>query len=254
MRTHWSNANDIWEIFIDDPQDPALGEFGFPDSVHGWLRSPESFVDEFAAVERISPEFFRRVRTFLGRGQVHAACYVPEGEHPDQINRPSKHHFVLIGEDGIDPFSDGRDTTGVRLVPRPEAPSWAPFPDVSGDFRAACEQLAGVFPVGISAWFLPYVLFADGWTQWREAFPSRVPGLVGVPQALEEASVETWILQKNYYGVCTLLQAPGRIVLADAEGRIRVLEDTSPEKWLARELEGGTRQQPSRADVPGGGG
>ena len=54
MRTHWSNANDIWEIFIDDPQDPALAEFGFPDEVHGWLRDPGSFVDRFSAVAAIS--------------------------------------------------------------------------------------------------------------------------------------------------------------------------------------------------------
>ena len=52
MRTHWSNAQDIWQIFIDDAQDPALAEFAFPEAVHGWLRSPQSFVDHFAPVER----------------------------------------------------------------------------------------------------------------------------------------------------------------------------------------------------------
>ena len=55
MRTLWNNLYDIWEIFIEDPQDPALLEFGFPDAVHGWLRSPESYVGRFSAVEQISP-------------------------------------------------------------------------------------------------------------------------------------------------------------------------------------------------------
>jgi len=247
MRTHWSNANDIWEIFIDDPQDPALREFDFPDSAHGWLRHPRSFVDDFSALERISPTFYAVLRGLLERGRLQAACFVPEGDHPDEIIRPSEHHFILIGDDGNTLGHKGLDPIGVSLVPRSAPPSWDPFPDVSLDFRLACEQLAGVFPNGLMAWFVPYIRPAAQWTEWRRGFASPSVGGGGIPRLLEESERETWILQKNYYGVCTLLQAPGRIVLGDQSGRVRILENTSPEEWLARELEGGTRQQPSTA-------
>lgn len=174
---------------------------------------------------------------------------MPEGPHPQEITRPSKHHFILIGEDGTDYRADGRDTIGVPLVERPESLSWDPFPEVSQGFRAACEQLAGVFPAGIGEWSNPYILFPDRWKQWREGFPTSDPGSSGVPPLLAESSEEIWALQSNYYGVYTLLQAPGRLVLGDYFGRARMLEDTSPEEWLARELEGGTPQQPARADM-----
>jgi hypothetical protein len=248
MRTLWNNLYDIWEIFIEDPQDPALLEFGFPDAVHGWLRRPESYVGQFSAVEQISPQYFDRIRTFLERGQILAACWVPEGETPEEIVRPSEHHFVLIGKDGTDIHADGQDTIGVPLLPAAPVPSWDPFPDVSAGFRMTCEQLAGVFPNGVDAWSLPFVLRPDQWVDWRDGFPTDAQGGPDVPQLLAESKRETWILQRNYYGVCTLLQAPGRIVRGDYGGRAQVLEHTSPEEWLAGELEGGTRQQPATAE------
>lgn len=81
-------------------------------------------------------------------------------------------------------------------------------------------------------------------------FVSVIAGRRGaVPRELEESGRETWVLQRNYYDVTTLLQAPGRILRMDPAGRVRVLDELSPEQWLRRELEGGTRLQPSRADA-----
>ena len=54
------------------------------------------------------------------------------------------------------------------------------------------------------------------------------------------------MLQNNYYAVQTLLIAPGRLVLLGPTGAVRLMSDLSPSAWLARELEGGNRQQPSK--------
>jgi hypothetical protein len=142
---------------------------------------------------------------------------------------------------------DGRDTTGLRLDRRPEPPSWESFPGVSDAFRAACAQLAGVFPAGMPYWFAPWILPSERWPEWRRGFAEQSRGGGGAPGIIEELGLDTWILQRNYIGVCTLLQAPAQIVLADQLGRVRVLEGVTPDAWLAHELDEGTRGQPPSA-------
>ena len=41
MRKKWNNSTDVWEIYIDDPQDATLPKHGLPAAAYEWLLTPE---------------------------------------------------------------------------------------------------------------------------------------------------------------------------------------------------------------------
>ncbi len=65
MRTNQDAGRQAWEIFIDDPGDPLLAEFGFPDTARDYLENPGAWVDELAPVEAVSRGFFARLKQYL---------------------------------------------------------------------------------------------------------------------------------------------------------------------------------------------
>lgn len=248
MQKSWSASKDRWQIYIDDPEDPALAEFAFPDLAYGWLRSPETCLQTLDAVRNLSFAFSDRLQRFVARGQVKVACFAEgswvSADTPPRLVRPGFDHVALLGPDGpkeLDGKSGDVQAVALPLVrPAAPAPSWEAFPLVAPEFRAACEQLAGVTLGGLFV-ELPVIEPWAEWSKWQRQFAF---GSQNKPPELLAAGVKLWALQLNYYGVVTLLEEPGRLVLA--KGReLRVLEDRSPQDWLAAELEGGTTRQPS---------
>ncbi|HIF21735.1 MAG TPA: hypothetical protein EYQ27_07455 [Gemmatimonadetes bacterium] len=79
MRTSWEAGRQEWEIFIDDPGDPALVEFGFPDAARDFLEHAASWVERLAPTEAVSRRFFARLKRYLDRGQVQVMCLAEAG-------------------------------------------------------------------------------------------------------------------------------------------------------------------------------
>jgi hypothetical protein len=254
LRTYWDAAEQHWQIFIDDPEDGALCEFEFPDAAFGWLRHPDVFLREMAGVEGLWRPFFERVRGFVESGHVHVVCRAEAedvtGGKP-RVLRPGFHHHGVVGPDWIDHDTFMRSDVPPVCVSlehhRDEPPSWEAFPDVSPAFRAACEQLQGVAISMLHSLMKPVIRRASVWPA-PEYFKTRRTGETTLPDEVRGVHGALWWLQRNYCGVDTLLLEPGILVLADVHGRVKICRDVSPEHWLAGELEGGTRLQPSRAE------
>lgn len=254
MRTCWEASRQGWEIFIDDPADPALSEFGFPGTAAAWLHAPAEWVEGWDVIDAISPKFMERVRRWLRIGDVQAVCLADAaeartGEYPDVVRRGFR-HYAHLGPDWTDTASwihseavpEWVYSLALPLEPMCGAPpDWDAFSDTSTAFRRACELLAGVGFGGANLGFRPVIRPCSWWEDRRSGVarpPDRLLEEVG------DAAVRT--LQVNYYGVVTHLVAPGRVVRTDQGRGLRFLE-RSPEAWLAKELEGGTREQPRSA-------
>ena len=163
-----------------------------------------------------------------------------------QVLRPGNDHVALLGlADDNDAGIDGAQAVSIPLIRAPgPKQSWDAFPRISPEFRAACEQLAGVFLGGLYGQQWPIIEPCKEWHRWWTFFGS---GSENRLKQLREQQGQLWALQHNYYGVVTLLQEPGVLVRADSRLGYRVMEEISPRDWLAGELEGGTRKQPAHA-------
>ncbi len=229
MQRRWNNATDCWEIYIENPRDPALAEYEFPQAARGWLGTPGELVRELEVVGEISESFFTRMQRLTTLARVRVACVVPE-----RAERPSS-YFAIFG-------SPDDPTIALSLKPG-TAPDWTPFPRISPEFQITCSQLAGTRLNGVC--WPPVILPCAIWPRWESVFPSGLDRKPIVSETLEKRTGERWVLQMNDMGVFTFLEAPGRIVLADWRGNVHPLNGVSPEQWLARELSG--EEQPPTA-------
>ena len=198
--------------------------------------------------------FAARLRSFLAHGQIQAVCHADAARgstlRRPRLVRPGLRHFVWLGPDWTDTRSWTRSaaipewvhSVSVPLAPGcPSPPSWDAYPRTSAEFHAACEQLSAVVLGGLSRESPPVIRRCAGWSVGPEYFTDQQAGTRRLPESLG-GDRRIWLLQRNYYGVDTLLVEPGHLALTDPAGRNRRLE--RPESWFAGELEGGTRQQP----------
>ncbi len=161
MRTHWDAAEQGWEIFIEDPRDPALVEFEFPDRALRWLAAPQVFLRDLSATESVTPPFFERLRGFVARRQVQVMCRAEgSGRRQRRVLGPGKTTLCTarsrLDRPVMDPVEEAAGVAGVCLgTPRFGVLGSAVLvcvfrcrPRVPDGLRAARRRVPGRLPSG----------------------------------------------------------------------------------------------------------
>lgn len=243
-------SRQLWMIYVEDRNDPALWQFDFPVEADEWLKDPQVCLNRLTAVRELFPFFTDRLQQFVAQGQVQVACWAEINHGSDQPVLPGFDHVAVLGPDGPkDPGGKGPlISVAFPLTPPKEPPpSWEAFPLVSPELRAACEQLAGVALGGLYCFGWPVILPWTKWSNWQRQFPTwdLNESSVIIPRELQASDAKLWALQHTYFSVVTLLREPGHLVqvLLPKGYKVRVLEEMTLQDWLAAELERGTPSQ-----------